>query len=87
MAIRNASIAVSDVIAYSHRLLASDKSGDEWNMIKNPSAGFGEQLGWKERLGQLGLVCSVESDDGTGIAISEGAIISLAAVKELDRST
>jgi len=32
-------------------------------------------------------LCSVESDDGTGIAISEGAIISLFVVKELDRYT
>jgi len=47
MAIRNASIAVSDVIAYSHRLLAGDKIVDERIIVKNPSAGFDEQLGRK----------------------------------------
>jgi hypothetical protein len=33
------------------------------------------------------LFCSVESDDSTRITISEGAIISLFEVEELDRST
>jgi hypothetical protein len=35
----------------------------------------------------FGFICSVESGDGTGIAIAEEAIISLYIVEELDRST
>jgi hypothetical protein len=36
--------------------------------------------------GDIPRYCSVESDDGTGIAIGEEAMIPLSVVEELDQS-
>lgn len=47
----------------------------------------GTGAGELRRLDEFSLNCSFESEDGTGITISEGAFISLDAVDELDRST